>query len=170
MEINQAQLINEYNLPLRVIYCIQYIKDNNISKEQIKEDFRFIRKIEKTYMTLFNNYVETNKIILSSRTNNFSIKNYKKRGETGTIMAIRYLINMLKYEYNITLFDLNNYNKIIKKYFNHNYNIWFEYNKYNIYRYSSYYVNDWSYKLPTADYTEYTDKKYYKLIKNIMGY
>lgn len=171
MELPLNHLVNELNLPLRVIYCIQYIKDNNICKEQVKEDFKFIRYIERTYTKLFKDYVASGKIKLSNTTNYYSIKDYKKKGEVGTIMAIKYLINMLKYEYNITKLDLDKYSSLIKKYFNHNYRIklWFEYNKYNIYKYSEYYI-EWEYYHPNKEYIYYTDKKYYKIIKNIMGY
>jgi hypothetical protein len=161
------KLTNENNIPLRVGYAISYIIDNNISIEQVKEDFKFIRKIERTYYKLYKDFVKTGQIVLSTKTEYYSIKDYKKRGETGTIMAIRYLINMLKYFYNIDIYDLNKYKNLVNKYFNSVGTLWFEYNKYNICKYSNYYVK-WEYLRPTKTYIKNTDKKYYRIIKNLL--
>jgi len=169
MELTQQQLSDQYNFDLSMLYCISYIKKNSISKETIKEDFKFIRQIERAYAKLFNNYIKDGKIILSNNTNYYAIKNYKKRGEAGTIMAIKYLINMLKYEYNITEYDLFKYKQLVQKYFNNCYKLWFEYNQSNLYRFSAYY-QECEYNRPSRNYIYYTDKKYYKIIKNIMGY
>jgi hypothetical protein len=169
MDYSLEKLSFQYNLPLRVLYCIDYIKRNNISNETVKEDFKFIRHIERAYTNLFNNYVKEGKIILSKTSNYYAIKGYKRRGEIGTIMAIKYLVNMLKYEYKIFSYDLNKYKGLVEKYFNNNYILWFEYNKYNIYRYSVYYVFT-GYERPSKKYIYNTDKKYYKIIKNINNY
>jgi len=169
MELSLEQLSNQYNLPLRLLYCIDYIRKNNISKAQLKEDFTYIRYIERKFTELFNNYVKAGQITLSKTTNFYAIKNYKRKGETGTIMAIKYLINMLKYTYNITQYDLFKYKCLVEKYFNNNYKLWYEYNQYNIYKYSEYY-KECEYNRPSKNYIYYTDKKYYKIIKNIMGY
>jgi len=155
--------INETTLK----YCMKYVYENNITKEQLKEDFKFIRNFERNYMKLFNKFIKEDKIILSNKTNYYSINGYKKRGETGTIMAIRYLINNLEYEGLIDYFDIEKYKKLVKNYFNNNNKLWFEYNKYNIYKYSDYYM-EWEYNRPEYKYIGYTDKLYYKIIKNII--
>lgn len=168
MVLDIEKISNEHNLPLRVSYAIKYIYDNNIDIETVKKDFMYIRKIERAYNNLFKKYVKEKKIILSKTTNFYSINGYKKRGETGTIIAIKYLINMMKYEYNIDIWDLQEYKYLTNKYFNSGVsNLWFEYNRYNIYSYSSYYKL-WQYERPLKNYIYYTDKKYYKIIKNLI--
>ena len=42
-------------------YCMMYVYNNKITKEQLKDDYKFIITFERNYMKLYNKFFNENK-------------------------------------------------------------------------------------------------------------